>query len=204
MNVTVEQIVAGCGATRARAEKWLPYIQHAMTLADIDTPLRAAAFLAHVGHESAGLTRLTENLNYSWHGLMKTWPSRFKTEQEARNYANQPQAIANKVYANRMGNGDEASGDGWRYRGKGLIQITGRTNHLLCGMWLDLDLLNRPELLLEMSHAADSAAWFWQNNYLNELADEADMRRMTQRINGGLLGLDDRLAKFEKALSTFA
>jgi putative chitinase len=166
----------------------------------VGTP-RVAAFIAQVGHESGQLTRLVENLNYSAEGLMKTWPSRFdfvRATATARN----PEQIANIVYADRMGN--TASGDGWKYRGRGLIQVTGRANYAACGEALGLDLINHPELLEQPQYAAMSAAWLWSANGLNTLADAGDLTKITQRINGGTNGLADRQALYNKALKVQA
>ncbi|WP_396654127.1 glycoside hydrolase family 19 protein [Metapseudomonas otitidis] len=175
----------------------------------LTTPTRQSAFLAQAAHESAGFTRLTENLNYSATGLAATWPGRFRGADEqpnalARALHRRPEAIANVVYANRMGNGSEASGDGWRYRGRGLLQITGRAQYQRCGAALGLPLVEQPDLLAQPEPAVLSAAWFWQVNGLNELADAGDFEAITRRINGGLNGLAERRAlwaKFREALA---
>jgi putative chitinase len=175
----------------------------------LTTSTRQSAFLAQTAHESAGFTRLTENLNYSATGLAATWPARFRGADGqpnalARGLHRQPEAIANVVYANRMGNGPEASGDGWRYRGRGLLQITGRAQYQRCGAALGLPLVEQPDLLAQPGPAVLSAAWFWQVNGLNELADAGDFEAITRRINGGLNGLAERRAlwaKFREALA---
>jgi putative chitinase len=175
----------------------------------LTTPTRQSAFLAQTAHESAGFTRLTENLNYSATGLATTWPGRFRGADGqpnalARALHRRPEAIANVVYANRMGNGPEASGDGWRYRGRGLLQITGRAQYQRCGAALGLPLVEQPDLLAQPEPAVLSAAWFWQVNGLNELADAGDFEAITRRINGGLNGLAERRAlwaKFREALA---
>lgn len=162
-----------------------------MPVARIDSIARIAAFLAQVGHESGGLTRLSENLNYSFEGLRATWPSRFVGESGAtlaRSIARQPEKIANTVYANRMGNGDTASGDGWRYRGRGLIQLTGRANYRLHR------LEDSPDTAAEPDTAARIAVTYWRDNGLNELADANRFADITRRINGGLLGQTERVA----------
>jgi len=164
----------------------------------IDTPVRLAAFLAQIAHESGQLRILAENLNYSAEALWRTFPRHFDVAQ-ATAYARQPERIANRVYAGRMGNGDEASGDGWRYRGCGLIQITGHDNYAACGTALGLDLLTRPESLEQPVAAARSAAWFWHRHDLNRFADVRDIEVITKRINGGLIGLDDRKACYARA-----
>lgn len=169
----------------------------AMTRFDIDSPVRMAAFLAQIGHESAGLTVVVENLNYSAQGLAATWPNRYRGKDGKPNdlaifLARKPAAIANNVYANRNGNGNEASGDGWRYRGRGYLQVTGRYNYLMVGTTLQVDLISDPAKL-ELPHwAAASAALYWYRNSLNELADAGDFEKITKVINGGINGLKDR------------
>src|SRR5690606_34485985 len=170
-----------------------PHLLRAMTRYGITTKVRQAAFLAQVGHESQGLTRMQENLNYSAAALQRTWPSRF-TRDTAGAYARKPKAIANKVYANRMGNGGESSGEGWKYRGRGLIQLTGKTNYSRAADALGLPLVDHPELLEDFEHAALSAAWWWSDRGLNELADRGEFEKITRKINGGLTGYDDRVA----------
>ncbi|TAN62984.1 MAG: glycoside hydrolase family 19 protein [Magnetospirillum sp.] len=167
---------------------------------NIDTPLRLAAFLAQIAHESGQLRTVIENLNYSAEALLRVFPRHFDAAGAAA-YARQPERIAARVYANRMGNGDEASGDGWRYRGRGLIQITGHDNYAACGtaLGLGLDLIAQPELLEQPAAAARSAAWFWHRHDLNRLADARDIETITRRINGGLTGLDDRRACYARA-----
>ncbi|CDK99778.1 Lytic enzyme [Magnetospirillum gryphiswaldense MSR-1 v2] len=164
----------------------------------IDAPLRLAAFLAQIAHESGQLRALVENLNYSAEALLRVFPRHFDATQ-ATAYARQPERIGSKVYANRMGNGDEASGDGWRYRGRGLIQVTGKANYAACGTALGLDLIVQPELLEQPDAAARSAGWFWHRNGLNRPADARDIETITRRINGGLTGLDDRKACYARA-----
>lgn len=165
---------------------------------DIGTPLRLASFLAQVAHESGQLSRVSENLNYSVAGLVATFPKYF-TAATAPAYARQPEKIANKVYAGRMGNGDEASGDGWRFRGRGLIQVTGRTNYGACAAALGLDLLTEPALLAAPVPACRSAAWFWKERGLNGLAEARDFVTITRRINGGIHGLAERQAYYDRA-----
>lgn len=170
----------------------------------INTPARWAAFIAQVGHESAQLTRLVENLSYSVRGLMATWPNRFATPESTHSYARNPERLANFVYGNRLGNGPMETGDGWRYRGRGLIQVTGKANYQIAGVGLGLNLVERPALLELPDHAARSAAFYWQSNGLNDLADkgtEKAFREITRRINGGYNGYDDRAALWAKAKS---
>jgi putative chitinase len=166
----------------------------------LSTPQREAYWLAQTAHESAGYSRLVENLNYSAAGLLATFRKYFNSASAA-DYAHHPEAIANRVYANRLGNGDEASGDGWLYRGRGLIQITGKRNYERCGDGLGADLLAEPELLCEPLHAALSAGWFWRTNGCNELADAGAFASVTRRINGGLNGQDDREAWLARVLA---
>ena len=165
---------------------------------NIDTPLRLAAFLAQIAHESGQFRALVENLNYSAEALLRVFPRHFDAGQAAA-YARQPERIGSRVYANRMGNGDEASGDGWSYRGRGLIQVTGKTNYAACGAALGLDLIAQPELLEQPAPATRSAAWFWNRHDLNRLADARDITTITRRINSGLTGLDDRKACYARA-----
>ena len=181
--------------------KWLEPLKDAFDKYDISTPLRQAAFIGQCQHESSNFNTLEENLHYKSESLMKVWPSRFTNDLIAGAYANNPEKIANKVYAGRMGNGDEESGDGWKYHGRGLIQLTGKDNYGNCGSSLNLDLLGNPDLLLEPKYATLSAGYFWNKKGLNALADSKDYDTMTKRINGGLIGLDDRKVKISKAIS---
>lgn len=192
--ITVDQLGAVCSA--AEAAVWLDALNAAMDRFEINTVARQSAFLAQCAHESGGFTAVVENLNYGQKGLMATWPKRFDADTAAA-YARQPEKIANRVYANRMGNGDEASGDGWRYRGRGLIQCTGRDVYTRCGAALGLPLVDQPELLEQPGPAALSAAWYWSVNGLNALADAGNFELITRRINGGLLGEDDRVARYD-------
>ncbi len=199
--LTTEYVMAATGATRENAEKFLPYIQGACKAYDITTPLRVAGFLSQIGHESGGLAMLEENLNYKAETLMRVWPRRFPTLEFAQQYARNPQKIANSVCANRMGNGDEASGEGWKYRGRGLKQLTGKDNYTAFSKAIGTDFVASPDLLLEPVNAALSAGWFWSANNLNELADKGDVPAMTKRINGGTIGLDQRQALYAKAMA---
>lgn len=159
----------------------------------IDTRLRICHFLAQVIHESGHFKYKSENLNYSASALRSVFGKYFKTDAIANEYARKPEKIANRVYANRMGNGDEASGDGWNYRGRGLIQLTGKTNYANCGKSIGLDLISDPDLLTKSAEACvRSACWFWKINNLNALADKDSATSITKRINGGINGLADR------------
>lgn len=187
-----------------RAAEFLPHLHNAMREFEIDENVqRESAFLANVAHESNSLLAVSENLNYSAEGLRRTWPSRF-TAELAREYARQPERIANLVYANRMGNGDEASGDGWRYRGAGLIQVTGADNHHEVASSLVIPAGEVGDWMRTPEGASRSAGWFWRRNGLNELADIGDQRAICKRINGGLNGLKERTAYYERALAVLA
>ena len=181
--------------------KWLEPLKETFEKYGINTSKRQAAFIGQCMHESAGFKTLNENLNYSAKALMATWPSRFPTEEIANQYARNPEKIANKVYGGRMGNADESSGEGWKYRGRGIKQLTGKENYQRCSEALGVDLVENPDLLLEPKYAALSAGWFWNKHNLNDLADKGDIETMTKRINGGLLGLDARRAAIQKAES---
>lgn len=188
------------------AESWTAALNVAMAQFDITTACRMAAFLAQLAQESGQLTRLAENLNYTASRLMQVWPARFPTLDKARLYERNPEKLANYVYAKRLGNGDETSGDGWRYRGRGLIQLTGRGNYRSAALGIGQPLEEQPELLEQPGPAALSAAWFWKSHGLNELADDRnededteDFKTITRRINGGTVGLKERIAFWEKA-----
>lgn len=201
MPITEQQLLQILPNAGRQAGVFVPALNTAMNRYGIVGTRRAAAFIAQVGHESGQLTRMVENLNYSADGLMKTWPSRFDSVR-ATAAARNPEQIANIVYAGRMGN--TVPGDGWKYRGRGLIQVTGKTNYAACGEALGLDLISQPEMLEQPQYAAMSAAWFWSANGLNTLADSGDLTRITQRINGGTNGMADRQALYDKALKVLA
>jgi putative chitinase len=179
--------------------KWLGPLEETFAKYDISTSLRQAAFIGQCAHESNNFKILQENLNYSAEGLMKTWPSRFSTLDIASQYAHNPQKIAGKVYNGRMGNTSEEEAS--KYFGRGLIQLTGKENYDNCGKGIGADLIGQPDLLAQPNYAALSAGWFWNKKGLNALADSKDYDTMTKRINGGLLGIDDRKAKITKAIS---
>ena len=170
-----------------------------MDFYDINTPKRMAAFLAQCAHESGNFRTVKENLNYKAEGLRKIFPKYFK-DVDPTDYAHNPQKIANRVYANRMGNGDEASGDGFRFCGRGLIQLTGKTNYKTCSEWLEIDFLDDTTWLETPEGASWSAGWFWDSRDLNALADNGDIKTITKRINGGFIGLEDRTEHYETAL----
>lgn len=170
---------------------------------DINTPQRIAAFVAQCAHESGNFKFLKENLNYKWQTLRKIFPKYFPTDELAQQYAsraNRQEAIANRVYANRMGNGDEASGDGFRYCGRGLIQLTGKNNYQAFADSIETPVEDIPEYLGTFEGAVQSACWFWETNSLNRWADVGDIRELTRRINGGYIGLDDRIKHYNHAL----
>jgi putative chitinase len=177
--------------------KWEGPLQATFDKYEINNARRQAAFLGQCAHESGNFKTLQENLNYSAEGLMKTWPSRFSTLEYANQYARQPAKIAGKVYNGRLGNTSEKEAS--EYLGRGLIQLTGKENYERCGLAIGIDLLSDPTLLLDPRYAAMSAGWFWNKKGLNELADAQEHGMITKRINGGTLGLDDRIAKTTKA-----
>ena len=181
------------------SHEWLGPLEATFAKYDISTPQRQAAFIGQCQHESSNFKTLQENLNYSAEGLMKTWPSRFPTKQIADQYARNPAKIAGKVYNGRMGNTNEEEAS--KYLGRGLIQLTGKENYANCGTALGVDFVGNPTFLIEPKYAALSAGWFWNKKGLNALADSNDIEIMTKRINGGLIGLDDRKAKIIKVLS---
>jgi putative chitinase len=188
---------------------YLEPLKAAMALYAIDNEQRVSHFLAQLAHESAGFTVIEENLNYSAQGLAKTWPKRFANQdgspnEIAKKLHRKPELIANNVYANRMGNGHEQSGDGWKYRGRGLIQLTGKNNYRTASFALsDSDfLLTNPDKVLLPDVAATTAAWFWNANGLNELADAGDTEKVTRRVNGGTIGLEHREQLTRLALAT--
>jgi len=166
---------------------------------EINTRDRMAAFLAQTGHESGGYRFLSENLNYSAEGLTKTFPRYFKTLAEAQQYARNPAKIANKVYGGRMGNGNEQSGDGFKFRGRGVIQLTGKDNVTAFASDMKMTVDEAVAYLETDEGAVMSAGWFWNKNGLNRFADSGDFTTLTRRINGGTIGLDDRIAKWNKA-----
>jgi putative chitinase len=179
--------------------KWLAPLEETFAKYDISTPVRQACFIGQCAHESGNFKILQENLNYSAEGLMKTWPSRFPTKEMADQYARQPAKIAGKVYNGRLGNTSEE--EAAQYLGRGLIQLTGKENYANCGTALGVDFVGNPTLLIEPKYAALSAGWFWRKRGLNDLADASDIETMTKRINGGLIGLEDRKAKIAKTLT---
>jgi putative chitinase len=181
--------------------KWLKPLEDTFAKYDINTPKRQASFIGQCAHESNNFRTLEENLNYSAEGLMRVWPSRFPTLEIAQQYARNPEKIANKVYGGRAELGNTEEGDGWKFHGRGLVQLTGRSNYTVCGQALGRPFAETPELVLDPENACLSAGWFWNKKSLNSLADSGDIDTMTKRINGGLIGLEDRKTKIAKALS---
>ena len=198
-------------------DKWLDAVVQTCQEFEINTLERIAAFIAQTAHESGGYTMLTENLNYKAATLAACWPNRFavlgsdkKPIKEngklvptavANSIAGKPELIANLVYSARMGNGPAESGEGWKYRGRGLKQLTGKDNYNRCGQALGVDFVGNPDLLLEPLYAARSAGWFWKSNNLSKFADVEDLEGMTKKINGGLIGIADRKARYQKVKS---
>ena len=193
--------------------KWIDAIVAVCQEFEINTPQRIAAFIAQTSHESGGYTMLSENLNYRAATLAACWPSRFATlgadkkpikkdgklvpTAVANSIAGKPELIANMVYSSRMGNGPAESGEGWKFRGRGLKQLTGKDNYTRCGQSLGIDLVSNPDLLLEPIYAARSAGWFWKTNNLSKYADVGDIKGMTKVINGGYIGLEARQALYD-------
>jgi putative chitinase len=182
--------------------KWFEPLQETFEKYQINTPKRQACFIGQCMHESGGFKFLKENLNYSAKALMNTWPSRFPDMDTAEKYERQPEKIANKVYSGRMGNTED--GDGAKFIGRGLIQLTGKDNYKAFGEAIGEDLVANPQLVEEPRYAALSAGWFWNKRGLNALADAMDITTLTVRINGGRIGIDDRIAKINKALDILA
>ena len=185
------------------ADKWVDALNATCEKYEINTPDRIAGFLSQVGHESGGLRFVVENLNYSATALMSVFGKYFPNIDLAKTYERQPEKIANRVYANRMGNGDEASGEGWKYRGRGLVQLTGKDNYAAFSMSADNEALIKPELVEQPELAAESAGWYWNSRNLNNYADEKDILGMTRRVNGGTNGLDDRQMRYSRLIDYF-
>lgn len=222
MSITQQQLLQILPNAGQSVGVYVPVLNAAMVRYQIIGAKRVAAFIAQIGHESSQLIRLVENLNYSADGLANTWASRYAEPDGKGGYvkvlindkslnkpnalglslARKPEQIANATYDGRLGN--TTLGDGWKYRGRGLIQLTGKTNYRLCGETLGIDLLAQPELLEKPQHACMAAAWFWGSNGLNTLADKDDLETITRRVNGGLIGLADRQKLYHKALKVLA
>lgn len=216
MSVTSPLLVA---AKIRNPDKWLQAIVDTCVEFEINTPQRIAGFLAQTSHESGGYTMLTENLNYRAATLAACWPNRFaelgkdkKPKRDAKgaliptkvahSIAGKPELIANMVYSSRMGNGAPQTGEGWKFRGRGLKQLTGKDNYARCGRDLGVDLVSNPDLLLEPIYAARSAGWFWKVNKISEYADNNDIKGMTKKINGGFIGLKERQDLYNKIIES--
>ena len=205
MNITGKQINQVFPLCK-NPDGWAQALTPAFAKYGIDSTMRIASFMAQVGHESGQMNRLIEGLTYTTAArLVKIWPKRFPTEAAAVPYVNNPLKLANMVYAGRMGNGATSSGDGFKFRGRGLIQITGRNNYKAVSDALSIDAIGNPDLLTDPNHAAMSAAWYWSTRGLNELADDKtgdddweDFATITQRINGAKTGLQERFALYNK------
>ena len=183
------------------AEDWYDAMCEILPLWEIDTPERVAMFIAQCGHESNNFKVLTENLNYSADALNKLFPKYFKNaNRDAAPYHRQPRKIANVIYANRMDNGDTASDDGWKFRGGGILQLTGRYNYTQFGKEVDMTPDQAVEYVRTKKGALDSACWFWDTNGLNKFCDARDIKGATKRINGGFIGLEDRKKHYDHAM----
>lgn len=200
--ITLELLQAMCPKTKKSILEG--YLEPLNTVAEyydmFANPKRVAAFLAQTAHESGGFTAIKENLNYSKDGLRKIFGKYFPTDELAQQYARQPEKIANRVYANRMGNGPEESGDGYRFCGRGLIQLTGRQNYTKLAADLGISVEETAAYLETPNGAVSSAGWFWDNNNLNQYCDRDDFVTLTKRINGGTIGLADRQHHYHIAL----
>ena len=195
---TLRQILPTC----RDPDTWAFELDAASPVFSLDTPQRLAAFIAQTAHESASYNVLQENLNYSKDGLRRVFPKYFPNDHIASRYARQPKLIASRVYGGRMGNGGEQSQEGWKFRGRGLIQVTGKNNYRACSRYLFNDdrLLDDPDILLTPEFAVASAGWYWEVNNLNKVADSGDFVRLTRLINGGANGLKHRQALYAAAI----
>ena len=209
MQVTLQLLQQMCPKTKASILEG--FVEPLNTVADYydmkSNPARLAGFLAQTAHESGGFIFLKENLNYKAPTLRKLFSKYFPTDELANEYCSKPnkqEAIANRIYANRMGNGPEESGDGYRYRGRGLIQLTGKDNYTFFAGSLSISVEEAAEYMATFEGAAQSACWFWETNNLNQGADKGDILTLTKRINGGTIGLAEREAIYKEALEIFS
>ena len=184
-------------------DQWHKALSQLLPDYEIDTPQRIASFIAQCAHESGGFIFLTENLNYKAASLRKIFGKYFPDDATAAAYEKKPEKIANRIYANRMGNGDEASGDGYKYRGRGLIQLTGKNNYFWFAASLEITTEEAADYLESFEGACQSACWFWSENKLNRFVDADDFKGLTRAINGGYIGYEDRKHHYEIALSMF-
>ena len=193
--VTAEQL-----AKLKIGPQWVDPLNETFQRFGLTTVRQQACFIGQCSHECGNFRLLEENLNYRAATLMRLWPKRFPTLDFANQYAGNPKKIANMVYANRMGNRDEASGDGYRFRGRGCIQLTGHANYFHAGQACGEDFVMQPDLVATPRYAAMTAGWFWNTHKLNQYADRQDFLMMTKKINGGTIGLDDRIKHINHAL----
>ena len=201
--ITKSLLVDSKTCSEDMADKWIDALNQVCEKYEINTALRIAGFLSQCGHESGGFRYTVENFNYSAARLLMVFPHYFNADS-AKNYEYKPEKIANRVYANRMGNEDEASGDGWKYRGRGLIQLTGKDSYAAFSMAADNNSLVEPDLLEQPELAAMSAGWYWSTRKINNLADAQDVLGMTKRINGGTNGLDDRQMRYSRLIEYYS
>jgi len=203
-NFTPEKL-AECIHKNKNPQMWYDAFEEYLPLFDITTPARVAGFIAQCQHESLDFTILQENLNYGAKGLRGLFGKYFKDDATALQYERKPELIANKIYSSRMGNGPEASGDGWKFRGRGILQITGRSNYTQASRDLFQDdcLVQDPDLLRQPAYATLTACWFWKKNNLNQVCDSGDIVSLSKKINGGTIGLEDRIAHWNIALDLF-
>jgi putative chitinase len=202
MELTIEQLKQLL-PKNPYVDHWYDALSKLLPDYEINTPKRIAAFIAQCSHESGGFTALKENLNYKPATLRKLFSKYFPNDALAEEYCAKPnkqEAIASRIYASRMGNGNEASGDGYKYCGRGLIQLTGKSNYIAFADSLQISPEEASDYLATFEGAAQSACWFWESNNLNQWADKGDILTLTKRINGGTIGLEDRIKHYEHAL----
>jgi putative chitinase len=197
--------LAECIHKNKNPQMWYEAFAEHFPAFEITTPARVAGFIAQCQHESLDFTVLQENLNYGAKGLRGLFGKYFPTDALAAQYERKPEMIANRIYASRMSNGNEQSGDGWKFRGRGILQITGRANYTQCSRDLfgDDSLVEDPDLLRQPAYATLSACWFWHKNQLNHICDTGDIVLLSKKINGGTIGLEDRVAHWNAALDLF-
>ena len=184
--------------------EWVDPLNETFQKFNILTPRQQGAFIGQCGHECGNFKVLEENLNYRAVTLMKLWPKRFPTQEVANSYEKNPKKIANMVYSSRMGNRDESSGDGYRFRGRGCIQLTGHSNYYHAGQACGVDFVMSPDLVGTPKYAAITAGWFWSTHNCNTFAENQDWIALTKKINGGTIGLSQRIEHTEKAISVLS
>lgn len=201
-----EEKLAACIKKNKNPAVWFDALEEALPKFSIVTPARVAGFISQCQHESLDFTALSENLNYSAAALDKVFPKYFKRAgRDAQAYHRQPEKIANVIYANRMGNGDTRSGEGWKFRGRGIIQLTGKNNYTKCSIDVlgDDTLVRNPDLVSEPKFAVLAACWYWHTNRLNDICDQGDVVLLSKRINGGTIGLNDRIKHWNHCIEIF-